>query len=153
MTVTNPMRRIGYLPIIIILCTTYCMPKTHTDQSRSPKKTPENIIKNRADIDKYAETQALLIGHYRQADIRMRQTGRPVYKGHVSIYLDDQTEVMLLPTWDKDAIREPGEIAKYDGKLVQVRCIVQPYPPNPENFAMAMIPCITKVFSIDEYKN
>jgi len=153
MTVTYSIQYFGYLSIIFILCTIHCMPKTPTDQDRSPKKTPENTIKNRADIDKYAGMEALLIGHYQQADVRMRQTGNPVYKGHVSIYLEDQTEVMLLPTWDKDAIRDTREIAKYDGKLVQVKCVVQPYPPNPENFAMAMIPCITKVFSIAEYKN
>lgn len=129
------------------------MPKTRTD-GNLPKKNPvEIIIKTRPDIERYSGQEADLIGIYRKVDVRMRQTGTPVYKGHVSIFLEDDTEVMLLPTWDKAAIRKPDEIKKYDGKLVQVKCIVQPYPPNPENFAMAMIPCITKVFSITEYKN
>jgi hypothetical protein len=106
--------------------------------------------KTKVDTERLDGKKVLLVGTYRQIDVRMRRKPPPVYRGHVAIVLEDGTEVLLEPVWKKTAIRPPDEIARFDNKAVRVLGTIHKVAPEcPEPTANLLLPCMTDIESIE----
>lgn len=111
------------------------------------------IVANKNDIAEYADEQVRLIGRYTQIDVQKRQDSTPVYNGHVAIVLDDNTHVLLYPTWHSAAKRPAEEIERLVDQRVAVEGTIFPKAPSsPDNSASLVLPCMTKVTSISVVK-
>jgi hypothetical protein len=103
-----------------------------------------------AAIRKHDGQRAAVVGRYEQADVRKRKEGNPVYRGHASIRLRDDTGVFLEPTWADDAIRSEAERERFEGWRVRVVGTVHEEPPDPpEPVAYIVAPCVSPVERIE----
>ena len=94
--------------------------------------------------------EAEIVGRYGQLDVRMRQKGDPVYRGHTAVTLDDGTLVTLEPVWSDAALRPAEEIERCDGKTVVVRGTVRAQAPEPEEpIATIVSPCVSPVTAVE----
>jgi hypothetical protein len=98
--------------------------------------------------------QVRVIGKYTQIEARQRPEPPPVYRGHVALFLAEDTAgravVFLHPTWHPKAIRPAEEIARYNDQLVVVVGVLVPTTPNSPNFAAHMMgPCMLTIDSIN----
>jgi hypothetical protein len=98
------------------------------------------------DIQAWSGHRVILTGIYHQVDLRMRQKPRTMYSGYVAIRLGDGTDVNLEPSWSPAAIRTSEELARYDGKAVEVIGVVHDKAPEPaEPVAYVTNPCVCPV--------
>lgn len=72
------------------------------------------------DFEFYKE--ATLTGLYTESNLAKR--GEEVHTGHYKIIVNDTLEVILLPPYEKEAIRSKIEVEKFKGKKVTVRGII-----------------------------
>jgi hypothetical protein len=101
------------------------------------------------DVRSMSGRRAVLTGIYHQTDLRMRPKPPPVYAGYVAIRLRDGTHVNLEPNWSAAAIRNSEEVARYEGKLVEVIGVIHSEAPEPpEPVAYVTDPCISPVEAI-----
>ena len=102
-------------------------------------------------IRQNAGERVRLVGRYTPLDVRRRRTPPPVYRGHVTVRLDDGTAVLLEPSWRPEAIRPPDELARYkDRPVVVVGTILPRAPQSPDGTASLLMPCLTDIESITE---
>lgn len=74
-------------------------------------------------------------GVYTQVDVRLRRQDPDVrYAGHVSIKLEDKTQVFIFPPTSQEALRPRSEIRDMNGQ--QVRAIGVIYKHMPQSDAM-----------------
>jgi len=101
------------------------------------------------DVTTRSGQRALLIGTYREVDLRMRQRPPAVYDGHVAIGLRDGADVLLEPSWSERSIRSAEERSRYAGVVVEVNGVVHDRtPPPPELIAYVTDACISAVADI-----
>lgn len=105
------------------------------------------------DIYERTGERALVVGTYRQIDVRMRKKGEPKYTGHVAVRLMDETDVMLEPSWSTAAIRSVAERSQFDGKRVEVIGTIHLRAPEPpEEIAYILGPCVSPVEVVQEVR-
>jgi hypothetical protein len=101
------------------------------------------------DIQANVGKRVLVVGIYRQLDIRMRPKGIPEYVGHAAIQLLDGHDVLLEPSWSPAARRIPSERTRFEGQQVEVIGTLHLKPPEPpEPIAYVIAPCISPVEQI-----
>jgi hypothetical protein len=101
------------------------------------------------DVRSRSGQRVILKGTYHQVDVRMRRKPPAAYAGHAAIRLQDETDVLLEPSWSPDAIRTPEEHARYEAKRVQVTGVVHSEAPKPaEPLAYITGPCLSPVEEI-----
>jgi hypothetical protein len=103
-----------------------------------------------ADIKAHAGERVVVVGTYRQLDVRMMEIPPPEYVGHASVTLSDGTLVLLEPIWAEAAIRSEEERSAFDGKRVRVTGVLHsraPEPPEPD--ATMINPAISPVERVD----
>jgi hypothetical protein len=103
-----------------------------------------------SEIEAADGAEAEVVGTYGQVDVRMRQKGEPVYRGHAAVTLEDGTLVTLEPVWSEAALRPAEEIERCDGKSVVVRGTLHAQAPEPdEPVATIVSPCVSPVLSVE----
>jgi hypothetical protein len=101
------------------------------------------------DIQRQSGKRAIVVGVYREIDIRMRRKTIPKYSGHAAIQLEDDVEILLEPSWSEAAIRSKEERQQFRGKKVEALGIVYVESPEPPiSMAYVMGPCISPVEAI-----
>ena len=103
-----------------------------------------------SEIEAAAGATAEVVGRYGQLDVRMRQKGDPVYRGHTALTLEDGTLVTLEPAWSDAALRPADEIERCDGKTVVVTGTLHAQAPEPEEpIATIVSTCVSPVESVE----
>lgn len=99
-----------------------------------------------SDLLEFSGERGLVVGRYVQVDVRQRQTGPPQYIGYAGVQFEDQTIVMLEPTWSPAGLRPYDERTRFDGRKVAVTGTVYVEMPEPEQaIAYLVAPCISPV--------
>ena len=115
---------------------------------KSMSKIPTVLVK--ADIEANVGEQVHLVGYYTQIDVRMHPDPPPVYKGHIALVLEDDTNVLLHAVWDTEAKRPAEEIAQFENRKVVAEGLIFPTcPDGPNNEANLRLPCLLTVDSIN----
>jgi len=115
------------------------------------RKDPHGLQRRESlhDVQSSSGQRVVLTGIYHQTDLRMRPKTPRVYAGYVAIRLRDGIDVNLEPSWSAAAIRNSEEVARYEGKLVEVIGVVHGEAPEPpEPVAYITNPCISPVETI-----
>jgi hypothetical protein len=107
------------------------------------------IISQKNDIATNDRKEAKVVGLYIQIDVRMRQKTPPLFDGHVAILLEDDTQVLLYPVWDKQARRDSQEITQFEGRRVEVSGkLYARAPENSEGSSNLRLPCLKDITAI-----
>ncbi|UKO98055.1 hypothetical protein [Nostoc sp. UHCC 0870] len=88
------------------------------------------IVKKRADLIRLNGQKVKLIGLYKSKTWKPdpRFTGIPDFPGLYTksqIVLEDRTEVSIFPSWNKQSLRSPDEVEKYNNQIVAAIGVVQ----------------------------
>lgn len=115
--------------------------------------TPEKLVtsshvRTQSDLARLADgpDPVHVHGVYRQHDVRKRQKGAPVYRGHALIELSDGHRVLLEPIGSDLAIRPEAERA-LDGQEVVATGRLLSRPPESEQ-AQIVMPTLSPVSSV-----
>lgn len=91
-------------------------------QSDSNSKSMKKYIPTDLRKLKYNQ-KATLVGVYTKNIISQRGPGE--HRGHYKIVVNDSLQVMLLPPYEKEAIRSKEEVQLFEGKKVMVTGIIK----------------------------
>ncbi|WP_242046337.1 MULTISPECIES: hypothetical protein [Calothrix] len=88
------------------------------------------IVKNRADLIRLHNQRVKIIGNYTSTSRKPNPqlTGIPGFAGlyiKAQIVLEDGTKVSIFPSWNKQSLRSPEEVEKYNDKIVEAIGVVQ----------------------------
>ncbi|MFN6568619.1 hypothetical protein [Dendronalium sp. ChiSLP03b] len=95
------------------------------------------IVKKRADLIRLNDQRVKLIGRYTSTTWKPdpQLTGIPGFQGlytRSQIVLEDDTKVNIFPSWNKQSLRSPDEVEKYNHQIVEAIGVVQfevtPFP-------------------------
>lgn len=140
----------SYYRCFCVFCLLFCLIILLTNSCSVMEKTKIPVIRNRGEFLSASPGRVELIGFYRQADVRMKQTGDPVYRGNVFIELEENFKVLFFPLWFKESQRPADEINRFEGKLVRVICdIVKEAPESPDSSSNLVMPSIVSFDSIE----
>ncbi len=99
----------------------------------SNQEVPESkleIVKNRDDLMRLNGQRVKLIGRYtsRSWKPNPESTGIPGFQGlyiKSQVVLEDETKVSIYPSWNKQSLRSPDEVEKYNNQIVEAIGVVQ----------------------------
>ncbi len=88
------------------------------------------IVKNRDDLMRLNGQRVKLIGRYtsRSWKPNPESTGIPGFQGlyiKSQVVLEDETKVSIYPSWNKQSLRSPDEVEKYNNQIVEAIGVVQ----------------------------
>jgi hypothetical protein len=88
------------------------------------------IVQNRADLIRLNGQRVKLIGRYTSTSWKPnpQSTGIPGFSGlyiQSQIVLEDDTKVSIFPSWNKQSLRSPDEVEKYNHQIVEAIGVVQ----------------------------
>ncbi|MEA5566870.1 hypothetical protein [Anabaena sp. UHCC 0399] len=103
------------------------VPQLSNEESPSYKL---EIVKNRGDLIRLNGQRVKLIGRYTSKTWKPdpRFTGIADFQGLYTksqIVLEDGTEVSIFPSWNKQSLRSPDEVEKYNNQMVAAMGVVQ----------------------------
>ncbi|MEH1968205.1 MAG: hypothetical protein V7K91_17160 [Nostoc sp.] len=114
--------------------TTSKVPQLNNEEAPTNKL---EIVKKRADLIRLNNQQVKLIGRYTSKSWKPdpQSTGIPGFQGlytQSQIVLEDDTKVSIFPSWNKQSLRSPDEVEKYNNQIVEAIGVVQfeaiPFP-------------------------
>ena len=118
------------------------------DNTEKTMSQPATITSG-AQIHTHDGQPVRLVGRYVQQDVRMMPRPPARHIGHVALVLDDDTAVLLAPTWHSNAIRPKDEIQQLEGKrVIATGTLHEKAPANPEGAANLEMPCLLPVDSV-----
>ena len=124
---------------------------THVFPKTAPGSAELPLVKTAAQLAANEGKKVRLQGTYIEVDARRHRVGPPQHIGFVKIILEDLTRVMLLATWEEDALRPKSEVETYNKTKVEVvGTLYGEAPPDPEGGAMQQSPCITDVQALQK---
>ncbi|MGJ5632937.1 hypothetical protein [Nostoc sp. CALU 1950] len=110
--------------------------QTAVNNPQAPTNKLE-IVKKRADLLRLNHQQVKLIGRYTSKTWKPdpQSTGIPGFQGLYTksqIVLEDDTKVSIFASWNKQSLRSPDEVEKYNNQMVEAIGVVQfeatPFP-------------------------
>ncbi|MHC0066082.1 hypothetical protein ACWATR_24765 [Nostoc sp. UIC 10890] len=110
--------------------------QTAVNNQQAPTNKLE-IVKKRADLLRLNHQQVKLIGRYTSKAWKPdpQSTGIPGFQGLYTksqIVLEDDTKVSIFASWNKQSLRSPDEVEKYNNQMVEAIGVVQfeatPFP-------------------------
>ncbi|BAY29689.1 hypothetical protein NIES2107_15330 [Nostoc carneum NIES-2107] len=115
-------------------------PSTSQLSQVNNQEVPESkleIVKNRNDLMRLNGQRVKLIGRYtsRSWKPNPESTGIPGFQGlyiKSQVVLEDETKVSIYPSWNKQSLRSPDEVEKYNNQIVEAIGVVEfdaaPFP-------------------------
>ncbi len=101
------------------------------------------------DVEACSGQRVIIAGTYHRMDLRMRKAVSLENARYAAIRLGDGVDVLLEASWSPTAVRSPEELARHDGKSVEVIGVVQrEMPPPDEPVAYVIGPCVSPVETI-----
>ncbi len=88
-------------------------------------------IENMRDVIDNHMKKVIVEGIYTQVDVRLRRQDPDVrYTGHVSLKLEDKTQVFIFPPTSQEAIRPRREIRDMEGQEVRAIGVIYKHMPQ-----------------------